>query len=176
MSSLLILGAGQYGTVVKEVAQAIGSYTTISFLDDNNPRAIGRLADYVEYVGEYDHAFVAIGNLSLRLEWICRLQSAGFVLPVLVHPRAVVMPSAKIGAASVIEPLAVVHSYAVVGDGCIISSGAIVNHNAEIDCCCHVDCNAVVPANEIVPPQTKVLYGTVYHSALEERNNVQKIY
>ena len=168
MNRLLILGAGQYGMVAKEVAEAMGCYKNISFLDDVNPDAVGKLEDYAKFSGKYPYAFVAIGNLALRVEWIRRLREAGFFLPVLVHPRAVVMPSAEVGAASIIEAMAVVNSNAVVGEGSIVSCGAVVNHNAEIGNCCHIDCNAVVPANEKVPGQTKILYGTVYHSALED--------
>lgn len=168
MNRLLILGAGQYGTVAKEVALAMGCYKDISFLDDINPDAVGKLEDFPQFSKKYPYAFVAIGNLALRGEWIRRLRAAGFFLPVLVHPRAVVMPSAEVGAASIIEAMAVVNSNAVVGEGCILSCGSVVNHNATLGDHCHLDCNAVVPANEIVPSQTKIMYGTVYHSALED--------
>ena len=168
MNRLLILGAGQYGTVAKEVAEAMGCYKDIAFLDDKSPNAVGALADYPNFSKKYPDAFVAIGDLSLRGEWIRRLREAGFFLPVLVHPRATVMPSAEVGAASIIEAMAVVNSNAVVGEGGIISCGAVVNHNAVVGNHCHLDCNAVVPANEIVPDETKILYGTVYHSAQED--------
>ena len=168
MSRLLILGAGQYGYVAKEVAEAMGCFDTVSFLDDNKESAIGKLADYIRFSKEYTHAFVAIGNSALRSEWINRLQSAGFDMPVLVHPRAVIMPSAQVGIASVIEAMASVNSNAIVGEGCLISSGAVVNHDAEVGNCCHIDCNAVVPANERVPAQTKLFYGAVYHGEQEE--------
>ena len=167
MNRLLILGAGQYGTVAKEVAEAMGCYKTISFLDDKSPSAVGKLEEYASFSTRYPYAFVAIGDLSLRGEWIRRLREAGFFLPVLVHPRAVVMPSAEVGAASIIEAMAVVNSNAVVGEGSIVSSGAVVNHNATVGNHCHIDCNAVVPANEVVPDQTKIMYGTVYHSEQE---------
>lgn len=32
--SLLILGAGQYGQVAKEIAESVGCFKRISFLDD----------------------------------------------------------------------------------------------------------------------------------------------
>ncbi len=168
MSSLLILGAGQYGAVAREVAESMGFYEAISFLDDNKSHAVGKLEDYTQFINQYSHAFVAIGNLALRAEWISRLRLAGFSLPVLVHPRAVVMPSAKIGDASIVEAMAMVNTNALVGEGSIISSGAVVNHDAEVGACCHIDCNAVVPANQKVPSQTKILHGTVYYSAQEE--------
>ena len=167
MNRLLILGAGQYGMVAKEVAEAMGCYKTISFLDDNNPDAVGKMVDYADFSKKYPYAFVALGNLALREEWIRRLREAGFFMPVLVHPRAVVMSSADVCAASIVEAMAVVNSNAVVGEGSIVSAGAVVNHNATVGNCCHIDCNAIVPAGAIVPPQTKVMYGTVYRREQE---------
>ncbi len=42
MSTLVILGAGQYGLVAKEIAESLGVYDKILFLDDNNPKAEGK--------------------------------------------------------------------------------------------------------------------------------------
>lgn len=61
ISKLIILGAGQYGQVAKEVALSSG-FERISFLDDNSDIAIGKLEDYKKYITEYKSAFVAIGN------------------------------------------------------------------------------------------------------------------
>ena len=43
MQNLLILGAGQYGMVAKEIAESMRKYDHIDFLDDNNPIAVGKL-------------------------------------------------------------------------------------------------------------------------------------
>lgn len=160
--NLLILGAGQYGFVARDVARAMGCYEKIDFLDDNSPLAVGKVCDCEALCGAYGSAMVAIGRPELRLQLIERLQKAGFDVPVLVHPQAVVMPSAKLGAGSVVEPMAVVNSNAEVGVGCIISAGAVVNHNAVLGSSCHVDCNATVSARGVLPPGTKVSCGTVY--------------
>ena len=64
--NLLILCAGQYGQVAKEVAESMGCFEKIAFLDDNNENAIGKLADYEKFVTDYSSAFVAIGNADLR--------------------------------------------------------------------------------------------------------------
>lgn len=61
MKKLLILGAGQYGFVAKEVAEAMGCYSHIDFLDDYSDIAVGKLND-IDTI-EYDEAFIAIGNL-----------------------------------------------------------------------------------------------------------------
>ena len=40
--SLLIIGAGEYGQVIKEIAELNG-FEKIEFLDDKNPIAIGKI-------------------------------------------------------------------------------------------------------------------------------------
>ena len=160
--NLLILGFGQYGSVAKETAEAMNCFDRIDFLDDCNEKAIGPLAYYQDVTSEYTYAFVAMGRPALRAVWSQRLREAGFILPVLQHPRATVMPSARIEGGSIIEAQAMVHSNAVLSAGCIISAGAVVNHNAVLGACCHIDCNAVVPAGQTVPAETKVPCGTVF--------------
>lgn len=159
---LLILGAGQYGYVAKETALAMNCFDSIGFLDDCNEQAVGKLADYRKLYGEYTYAFVAIGNPELRWSLLQGLEQCGYTLPVLIHPQATVMPSAKVEKGTIVEAQAVVNSNAVVGCGCIISAGAVINHNSSLGNVCHVDCNATVPARGILPDGTKVLCGTVY--------------
>ena len=159
---LLILGAGQYGRVVRETAKATEWFEKIDFLDDNSPVAIGRLADYKDFFRSYDSAFVAIGNPSLRVQWLDKLKQAGFELPVLVHPKAYVSPSAKLEEGVIVEPMAVVNTEAVVETGGLLCAGCVVNHNAHVMSVCQIDCNAVVASNATVPEGTKVCSGVVY--------------
>ncbi len=80
--NLLILGAGQYGTVVKEIAQSMGCFEKIDFLDDSygidNPNyheeAIGKIEHSENYAGDYTFAIPAIGNPVKRLELIEKLE------------------------------------------------------------------------------------------------------
>lgn len=160
--NLLILGAGQYGCVAKETAEAMGSFEKISFLDDNNSIAIGRLADYKSFVQEFNCAFVAMGNPQLRLQWLEKLRNVGYKLPVLLHPRAYVAPSAVLGFGTIVEPMAVVNTGAIVDNGGLLCAGCVVNHNAHVMPCCQIDCNAVVASNAVVPEGTKVHSGTVF--------------
>lgn len=162
MNNLLILGAGQYGRVVRETAESMGCYGQIEFLDDNSPLAVGKLAQYEGYVTQFSSAFVAMGNPELRLRWLNDLKLAGFDLPVLIHPRAYVSPSAKLEGGTIVEAMAVVNSEAVVEMGGLICAGAVVNHNSHVCKCCQVDCNAVVAANAVVPKGTKVLSCKVF--------------
>lgn len=161
MSKLLILGAGEYGAVAKEIAESIGIYDAISFLDDNSPAAIGRINDYSKYLDEYDMAIAAIGSSEIRAELIAKLEMAGYAVPVLIHPRAYVAPSAVIEKGSFIEPMAIVHTDVRVGAGCIISAGTIINHNAVIGNGCHLNCGTIIGARTIVDDSTKTDCGQI---------------
>lgn len=161
-NKLLILGAGQYGRVVRETAEAMGCFDNIGFLDDSSPLALGKLADYGLLRREYNCAFVAMGNPELRMLWLNKLEAAGYELPMLIHPRAYISPSAVLGKGTIAEPMAVVNAEAVVEVGGLLCAGCVVNHNAHVMPFCQIDCNAVVASNAIVPRGTKVPAGTVY--------------
>lgn len=156
MGRLLILGAGQYGFVAKEVAEAMGTFTQIDFLDDHNEIAIGKLDDMEEI--EYDTAFVAIGNPVVRAQWLKRIDK----IATLVHPKAVVSPSADIGEGSIIEAGAVLSTHVKMGKGTIVMANAVVGHNAAVGDCCQLKYNCTIPENCVVPDQIKVDCNVVY--------------
>ena len=160
--NLLILGAGQYGMLVREVAQSTGRFENISFLDDAGTVAIGRIDAYEDFVSDYKYAFVAIGNSKVRSELISKLESAGYELAVIVSPYAHVSPSATIGGGSIVEPMAVVNTEAVLGKGSLVCAGAVVNHNALVGDCCQIDCNATISPRANVPQGIKINSGSVW--------------
>jgi len=161
MKKLLILGSGQYGKVAKEIAEAMECYDSIDFLDDNNQQAIGKLNEYEKFSSEYDHAVVAIGNAALRLELINKLGRSGFEIPVLIHPKAYVSPSAVVEHGTFIEPMTVIHTDVKLGIGCIISAGTIINHNAVVGDGCHLNCGTLVRARAEILSETRTDYGQI---------------
>lgn len=170
--NLLILGAGQYGMVVRENAEAMGCFDKISFLDDVKKRGvIGGLNDFASFVDKYAYAFVAIGNAELRLELYKKLEDTGYTVPVIVNSTAYVSPSAKLGKGTIVEAGAVINYGAVVSIGCIVSANAVINHNAFVGECCHVDCNATVSGEARVPQKTKVPSNTVFKSDCGKTNS-----
>ena len=162
MGNLLILGAGQHGRVVKELALLSGKFEQINFLDDKSELAIGVLADYTKYKEQYPAAHVAFGNAKLRREWINKLIEVGYELPVIAHPTAVISKSAKVEDAVVMGAFSVVNTEAVVKCGTILSAGAKVDHNASVGRYCHVDCGAIVECNAIVPDTVKIEAGSIF--------------
>lgn len=160
IKSLLILGAGGHGKVVKEIAEALG-YTKIAFLDDNSIESIGKIADSKAFVDEYNEAFVGIGNNKFRDELLKRLEQEGFNIPVLIHPTVYVSKSAVIGKGTVVEPMAIVNANSRIGTGCIIAVGSIVDHDAVLEDCVHVNTGAICKAGSFVSKETRIDAGQV---------------
>jgi len=141
---LLIIGAGGHGQVVKEIAEAIGEYEAIDFVDDKSENVVGKVSDIEKFHSEYDSAFVGIGNNIHREKLITELEHIGYTIPVLIHPTAYVSKSAKISKGTVIEPKAVVNANAKIGIGCIISVGTIIDHDVVIGDYVHANSGSIV--------------------------------
>ena len=165
-NNLLIVGAGQYGFVAREIALAMGGFGEIAFLDDSNRSdgisVIGSTSDVEKFASSYRYGFVAIGNPEVRRAFVEKLRFCGIEPTTLVHPTAYVSPSAKLDKGCCVEPLAVVQTGATVATASFIASGAVVRHNAIVGEFCHIDCNAVVETTAIVPTATKVACNSVF--------------
>jgi NDP-sugar pyrophosphorylase family protein len=158
--TLLILGAGQFGTVIKEIAESIGGFEKIDFLDDTfgqgefegnyHEQSIGKLDQYEEMRANYYYAIVSIGNPELRMEWTKKLLDAGYSVPILVSPHAYISSSAQLSKGTVVGPMAVVNSGSHVGEGTFITAGAIVDHNAFVADYCNIQCGSVVMSGAFV--------------------------
>lgn len=162
-NNLLVIGAGQYGMVAKEIAESMGKFGRIDFLDDHNPVAVGKTSEFTEarFRENYRYAIVAVGDPRFRIENILKLKSCGYDVPCLRHERAYVSESATIDSGCIIEPNATVSTDAVVKMGCIISAGAVLNHNCIVNEGCHINCNSVVGSGVVVKAGTKSGYSNV---------------
>ena len=150
---LLIVGAGGHGRSVAEAVLAAGVYEVAGFVDDAAPGlaqvggypVLGTTNDVSANRTHADAAIVAIvaiGNNALREALCHRLVGAGFELATVVHPRAIVSPSAVVGLGSAIMAGAVVGTDARLGFGVIVNCGAVVDHDAQVHDYGHLGVNA----------------------------------
>lgn len=167
--TLLIIGAGQYGMIAKEIAGQVG-YTTVSFLDSSSPKAIGVPDDVDKFEGD---VIVAIGNAEVRGRMLEKIDKSRIVS--LISPHAYVSTSAVVSPGCVVEPMAVVHTGARIGFGCFISAGAVVNHDCVLEDCCHIDCNSSVMKASTVPAGTKVESNMSWTGEVETGEEVKQI-
>lgn len=144
---LLIIGAGGHGRVVADVAEVSGEYSEIAFADDSEPIIAPRFPIYgdcnwaYEHIGEYVF-IVAIGNGSVRQRIVQRFKRAGAQFATLVHPSAVISPSAAIGEGSVIMPGVIVNADTRIGNHVILNTSCSVDHDCDIDDYVHISVGA----------------------------------
>ena len=132
--NLLILGAGDHGRDVAELAKDLHVFNRIDFLDDNPYRenVVGRWDDAAKFLEKYPLAFVAVADEMTRRTWMDRLSVMGFIIPVLVHPTAFISEGTEIGRGSVICAKSNISSGVKIGEGCIINTGSTVPRKSVI--------------------------------------------
>lgn len=165
---LLIVGAGIYGALTKEIAKISDKFDKISFVDDmaeraaNGEKVLCKFCEIAKYLDEYKYIVVAIGNGKVRCEYFEKINSeTNLEIVSVVSDRAYVSESAEISKGCIIEPMAVVHTGCKIGKGCLISAGAVINHLAVCEDFSHVDCNATVSGYATVPKFSKIKSGQV---------------
>lgn len=165
MKSLLILGAGGFGQMVKETALALG-YENVVFLDDaaKAEDVIGMCCDYVLKHSEYPAAVAAFGNNKTRLFWTEKLLEEGYEVPVIIHPSAIVSPSAVLEPGCFIMQRAVVNTNTKIEKAALINSGAVVDHDSVVEKGAHVGLGSVVKAHCTIKEGHKVEAGEVIFS------------
>ena len=158
MRKLLIVGAGGHGRSVAEAVLAGGCFSLTGFLDDAYPQlarvwdipVLGPANDFGRWRETADCAVVAIGNNTVRETITEYLRMAGFDISVVIHPRALVSPSAVIGAGSVVMAGAVVGTDAHLGEGAIANFGAVIDHDCRVGNYGHLGVNAAMAGGSVL--------------------------
>ena len=144
--ALLVLGAGGHGKSVAEAALLSGQWEDVFFLDDAWPNidsaldcpVIGKISSVGEWAQKCQGAIAAVGNNSVRQNWVDLIEQAGIELVSVIHPRAWVSPSAVVGAGTAVMAGAVVGTVSSVGKGAIINANATVDHDVVMDDFAHL--------------------------------------
>lgn len=157
MSKLLILGAGGHGKVVADIANILGQWDSISFLDDKKDLkevmgfpVIGKLMDYKAFKNDFKNAFIAIGNNSLRLSWLERLYKEGFIIPTIIHPQSIISKFISIDYGTVVMAGVVVNTGTSIGRGCIINTGSSIDHDCKLGDGVHISPGAHIGGTAII--------------------------
>ena len=139
---VIIVGAGGHGRSVAEIilSDTHCDQKVCGFIDDSWPERkliwdipiLGDTSDFTKYLPHAQSAVVAIGNNKLRATLQSQLVAVGFDIITVIHPRAIVAPSAKIGVGCTIMAGAVIGTESQLGDGVIVNSGAVVDHHCEV--------------------------------------------
>jgi UDP-perosamine 4-acetyltransferase len=157
------IGAGGHARVLLEALAASPGIEVVGLLDAD-PETRGKDVLGVKVLGGDEmlprlrregvqHAFIAIGGTHdnqprRRAYELARRE--GFELLNVVHPSAVVSPSATLGDGVAVCPAAVVGAGARIGSDVIVNSGAIVEHDCVVGDHAHIASGAVLAGGVLV--------------------------
>ncbi|HEX5623967.1 MAG TPA: acetyltransferase [Sulfuricurvum sp.] len=156
-NEVFIYGASGHGKVVADILQSCG-YTLGGWIDD---QTIPGVYSWDSFRSAHPNAQIAlgIGENHARETVYAKITDAGFHLPTLIHPSAVVSPSATIGAGTVVMPLAVINADARIAQGCILNTASIVEHDCRVEAFVHISPNAALAGNVHIGPNTHIGIG-----------------
>jgi UDP-perosamine 4-acetyltransferase len=150
--AILVLGSGGHGKAVLDLLMAHGGWR-IAGVVDGAPRVaavlgVPVLGDETAVAGLVADgvaaAHPAIGHNAQRIAAGSRLLAAGFALPPLVHPAAVIGHGATLGEGVAVLARAVVGPDARIARLALVNTGAIVEHDCDIGEAAHIAPGAVL--------------------------------
>lgn len=152
---ILLVGAGGHARACIDVIEQEGRFVVAGLVGLSHEvgtrmfdySVLGTDVDLPALLGEYNHALVTIGHIKTpepRMRLFDLMERRGFILPVIVSPRAVVSAHATLGAGTIVMHGAVINAGAVVGRNCIINSQALVEHDVVIADHCHIATAAAI--------------------------------
>lgn len=160
---LIIVGAGGYGRVIAEIAERMGRYSEVNFLDDNSAdkRVIGKCNQYADFITDKTEFYVAFGANEFRLQWINRLLENGGKVATIVDRTAYISPTATLGVGVAVLPNAVVNTNCVLNKGVIVNCSAVIDHDCIIGEGTHICLNTVIKAENAIPSVVKIDAGVI---------------
>jgi acetyltransferase EpsM len=171
MNRIAIIGGGGHARVLAEIVLQSNDLVLIGCFDDATDRGV-ELWDGVVSLGplrtigktpdRIDGYVLGIGNNLFRkkitednphLSWIS-----------LIHPSAVISPSAHIGSGSVVLAGAVIATNARIGNQVIVNANVVVDHDCHIQNFVHLSIGSLVGSNSVVEETCLIQVGQIIPS------------
>ena len=145
---------------MKEIAESMGCFEEISFVDNDREGAIGKLEQVETFYPEYNCAIAACDDGTERLEWNKKLETL-YNIPVLFHMESTISPSANLMSGCIVEPRAVVGCGNTIGQATVIGANTVVEPYSFIGDSCTLKSGTIVKSTSVLEMGTKTEQGTV---------------
>jgi len=180
---VIVYGASGHARVLIDLMRLSGEFFPVAAIDDGISDAevlgvpvVGNSSLLSQLRSEgIERAALGIGSVTnhrARAKLYDRLVAAGFTIPNLIHPRAMVEPSVMMGVGNQIFAGAVVGSAAKLGHNTIINSGTIVSHDCVIASHTHLSPGAILAGGVEVGENTLVGMGVTVYLGVRIGSNV----
>lgn len=144
MKKIVIAGGGGHAKVMINAIRLAGEYRIVGIVDpalDTGSKVLGVTvlggdeelpSIYNSGVGYAALGVGSVGDCSLRKKVSKRIIDAGFTLPVIAHPDAVVADDVRVGEGTFIAAGVVVNPGATIGRFVIVNTSSSVDHDCVI--------------------------------------------
>ncbi|HEY6143551.1 MAG TPA: acetyltransferase [Flavobacterium sp.] len=154
---MILFGASGHGKVIIDAVQSKGLKSVDKVIDDN-PKVdlllgIPVLSSNEVNLKPSDEVIIAVGNNKTRQNIANRL-NVNF--STVIHPKAIVANSVKIGKGTVVLANAVINADAIIQEHCIVNSSAVIEHDCKLSSFVHVSPNAALAGNVHVGEGTHI--------------------
>jgi acetyltransferase-like isoleucine patch superfamily enzyme len=148
--TLYVLGGGTLGRFIVDIAADCDDLVIGGFFDDRYPAVtmidglpiVGRFADATPDL--HRHLAIGIGEPTVRRSLFRAFHAAGFELPSVVHPSAVISRNAHIADGVIVGPQSTVLSGSQIGTGCCMLSQVNINHDTIVHPWCLIGASVAV--------------------------------
>lgn len=170
-NEVLLYGLGGHALVVLDLLASLNMEAVGYFEDTKAVSEAHNSATLLRFLGVYQKDYrpdlpviIAVGNNAVRKKIS---ESITHSCLTLIHPSAIVAPSATIGTGSIVLQGAVIQAKAALGCQVLVNAGAVIDHEASVADYCHIRPNAYVGGG------AKILEGTTIPPAhVVERNTI----
>ena len=162
MADYILVGDSGHGKVIEDCIVANGE-KVIAWLDDrynilfqDGPYIKGPLSIMKKLLKKDIKVIISIGNNVIRQTIVERLQLKDMDYGIVIHPSAIISPSAKIEYGTVIMPNVVVNSSSKIGSHTILNTGCIIEHDCVIGNFVHISPSTVLTGGVIIGEGTQI--------------------
>ena len=166
---LLILGAGGFGQSIAEVAELLGNWESISFVDDHWPEQqqlncytiISNIQNLKFLDLQNFEAIIAVGNNQIRQKWQQLLLDLSIPITTIIHPQTVIAPSVKIGQGVTIMAGCVIGTNTIIQNGVILNIGTLLDHDVVVEDFAQLSIGVKVASNHVIPTFSFLEVGSI---------------
>ncbi|MCT6923376.1 acetyltransferase [Metasolibacillus sp.] len=160
--NFVLIGDSGHGKVIADCIQA-GGHHLIAKLDDKylssfqeGPYKKGPISMIKGLLAEDIKVIISIGHNAIRQKIVDRLQLSIEYYGTVIHPSAIISPTAKIGYGTVIMPNVVINADSVIENHVILNTGCVIEHDCTIQNFAHISPGAVLTGGVLVQEGTQI--------------------
>lgn len=188
-----IYGSGGSGREVKEMADMLGIWEDIVFIDDTVEagmfKSIKRMPFAIfcqTYSREKAEVVIALGEPEHKITLFHKVKERGYPLANIIHPTSWISPTAIVGEGIIvkarvliscdtiigdnvgIEPFVSVGHDCILGENCQISSGVMIGGNSKVGAGTYIGINVPIKENTIIGSNSVIGMGSVVQRDIPE--------